>query len=146
MNFLNIEFELEVVVAKLGQLDLAVLRLVERPDRDVKRLHLPPVNSLTVTKVGGANVRLVHGNIAWTSRTNAIHGQSRGSIVAIDATRLLYDIATMRGHSGAVLLIRGKDLIGFHCEGLGQKYSTRQADAVRLDLQCVHDAVQQAMR
>lgn len=114
---------------------------------------MPPVNSLTLKEVSGANIHLVHGNISWTNRTTAILGQSRGHIVAIDATTLHYDIASFRGHSGAALLIRGKDLIGLHCEAyndldpaLSESSPSTHADAVRLDLQRVHDAVQQAMR
>ena len=152
-DFLDTTFELDVVVSKVGDLDVCVLRLPRRPINDTNFLPLPVVGSLNPTKVGGCPVSLVHGNISWTQRVAAVFGQSHGRIVAVSNTMIHYDIATMGGHSGAALLLKGSRVIGMHVEGvndvddrLSEMSPSTHGDAVRLDLAPIHAAVESMKR
>lgn len=148
MDFLGDRFELDVMIVPVGDLDVAVLRLPQRPSRTTNYLVLPPVRSINPIKVGGAPVCLVHGNISWTDRKDAVLGQSHGRIVAVNSTTIHYDIATMGGHSGAALILKRNQVIGVHADGINdvdEQYSrmspSTHGDAVRLDLEEIHDAV-----
>lgn len=151
-DFVGSLFELDVVSMD-DSLDFTVLRLPLLPRVVGGYLRLPPPMSLVATKVSGAPVHVVHGNISLTSRQAAVFGQSMGNIVALDDTFIHYDIATIGGHSGAALLLRGNDVIGMHVSGvndvddsLSAQSPSTHGDALRLDLRAVHEAVALARR
>ena len=77
--------------------------------------------------------------------------ESKGYISTSNETTLHYDVSTYKGHSGAALLLRGESVIGLHSGGfndLPQEFSeaspSTSADAVRLDLPQIRDAVERA--
>ena len=143
----NKEFYMEVVERKLGDLDIAILRL---PTAAAAQACLPvPENTFTEKELSGAPVNLVHGSIAWSTGSSPSNfAQDSGSIITSNATTIHYNVGTFKGHSGAALLLRGQQVIGLHSEGfndLPQEYSEHSpstaADAARLDLPAVRAAV-----
>ena len=143
----NKEFDLEVVERKVGDLDVAVLRL---PSAAAAKACLPvPDNTFTEKELSGAPVNLVHGSIAWSAGASpSTFAQDSGSIITSNAKTIHYNVGTFKGHSGAALLLRGQQVIGLHSEGfndLPHEYSehspTTAADAARLDLPAVREAV-----
>ena len=143
----NKEFDLEVVERKVGDLDVAVLRL---PSAAAAQACLPvPDNTFTEKELSGAPVNLVHGSIAWSAGASpSTFAQDSGSIITSNAKTIHYNVGTFKGHSGAALLLRGQQVIGLHSEGfndLPHEYSehspTTAADAARLDLPAVREAV-----
>ena len=146
------EFDLEVVERKVGDLDVAVLRL---PSAAAARSYLRiPEQTFTEKELSGAPVNLVHGSIAWSAGASmSTFAQDSGSIIASNAKTIHYNVGTFKGHSGAALLLRGQQVIGLHSEGfndLPQEYSERSpttaADAARLDLPAVRAAVRRYVK
>ena len=81
-------------------------------------------------------MNLVHSSIAWSD-----------SATSSNATTIHYNVS-IKGHSGAALLLHGQQVIGLHSEGfndLPQEYSGRSpsiaADAARLDHPTVRAAI-----
>ena len=147
------EFTLDVVTAKVGALELAVLRLsdsVALPSRDF--LPLPSAKQ-SHAELLGAPVVLIHGSIAWNAGSDVKRiARDNGYIITSNETLLQYSIAPYKGHSGAALLFRGSQVIGLHSEGfndLEQEHSEKSpstsADAVRLDVPEIKAAVHAAM-
>jgi hypothetical protein len=148
----NEEFDLEVVEGKVGDLDIAVLRL---PSPAAVQACLPiPNKTFTEKELSGAPVNLVHGSIAWSIGSSASNfAQDAGSIITSNTRTIHYNVGTFKGHSGAALLLRGKQVIGLHSEGfndLPQEHSERTpstaADAARLDLPAVRAAVERYVK
>ena len=147
----NQEFDLEVLERKVGGLDIAVLRL---PSTTTQTCLPIPENSFTEKELSGAPVNLVHGSIAWSFGTSPSNfAQDSGNIITSNATTIHYNVGTFKGHSGAALLLRGKQVIGMHSEGfndLPQEHSEHSpstaADAVRLDLPAVRAAVRRYVK
>jgi hypothetical protein len=146
-TYKNVEFELEVMERKVGDLDIAVLRLLSRASAQD---YLPiPEKTFTEKELSGAPVNLVHGSIAWSSGSNQSNfAQDAGSIITSNATTVHYNVGTFKGHSGAALLLHGKQLLGLHSEGfndlpqeLSEHSPSTAADAVRLDLAAVRESV-----
>lgn len=149
------EFTLSVVNEQVGGLDIAVLRINAPPPgcASLPREFLPlPLEAFSARELMGAPIVLIHSSIAWSPEARADGvSENRGYIVTSDATRLHYDASTYKGHSGAALLLRGEAVIGLLSEGfndLQQDQSEHSpstgADAVRLDLLCVREAVERA--
>jgi len=145
-TYMNVEFELEVMERKVGDLDIAVLRLLSRASA---RDYLPiPEKTFTEKELSGAPVNLVHGSIAWSSGSSPSNfAQDTGSIITSNASTVYYNVGTFKGHS-ALVLLHGKQLLGLQSEGfndLPQELSERSpstaADAVRLDLAAVRASV-----
>lgn len=141
------EFDLEVVLPKIDDLDIAVLRLVGPA---AARPCLPlPTSTFTAQQLGGAPVKLIHSSIAWSAGANMTNfAQDNGLIISSTDSIIHYSVATYKGHSGAALLLRSEQVIGLHSEGfndLPQEHSEHSpstaADAVRLDLPAVRTAV-----
>ena len=119
------EFCMEVVERKVGDLDIAILRL---PSAAAAQACLPvPENTFTEKGLSGAPVNLVHSSIAWSSDASlSTFAQDSGSIIASNATTIHYHVRTFKGHSGAALLLHGQHVIGLHSEGfndLPQEFS-----------------------
>ena len=141
------KFVLEVVQRKVGDLDVAVLRLPACTSA-VPFLPLPEA-AFTAQQLSGAPVKLIHSSIAWSEGTDVSNfAQDDGHIITSNRTTIHYGISPYKGHSGAALLLRGEQVIGLHSEGfndLAQEHSERSpsttADAVRLDLPEVKAAV-----
>jgi hypothetical protein len=149
------EFTLSLINEQVDGLDIAVLRINAPPPGSASLPHdfLPlPLEAFSAGELQGAPVVLIHSSIAWSAEARADGvSENRGYIVTSDATRLHYDVSTHKGHSGAALLLRGEAVIGLHSEGfndLDQSHSETSpstgADAVRLDLPCVREAVESA--
>lgn len=148
----NEEFELEVVERKVGNLDIAVLRL---PRSSAVQPCLPlPEMTFTAQQLSGVPVKLVHASIAWSRDADPSNfAEDDGRIITSNKTIIHYGISPYKGHSGAALLLRGEQVIGLHSEGfndLAQKYSEQSpsttAEAVRLDLPEVRAAVMRHMK
>ena len=150
---LGVEFSLEVVSPKVGDLDVAVLRVSGGAAALPPCGHLPlPSTSYSEQQLLGASVALIHGSIAWSAgaSVNKI-ARNNGYIITSTDSLIHYCISTYKGHSGAALLFRGGQVIGLHSEGLNdldQEHSERSpstsADAVRLDVPQIWSAVQAA--
>ena len=150
---LGVEFSLEVVSPKVGDLDVAVLRVSGGAAALPPCGHLPlPSTSYSEQQLLGASVALIHGSIAWSAgaSVNKI-ARNNGYIITSTDSLIHYCISTYKGHSGAALLFRGGQVIGLHSEGfndLDQEHSERSpstsADAVRLDVPQIWSAVQAA--
>lgn len=148
----NKEFDLEVFKPDVGGLDVIVLRLTSVA---AAQPCLPvPETTFTEKELSGAPVNLVHGSIAWSNGASPSNfAQDSGSIITSNATQIHYNVGTFKGHSGAALLLRGQQVIGLHSEGfndLPQEYSENSpstaADAVRLDLHAVREAVKRYVK
>ena len=160
------EFQLQVVTAKVGALDVAVLRVPPAaatgggtllPPRD--HLPLPPVR-LSSLELLGMPVTLIHGSIAWSVITTPRHTARDNGYVSCSSDSLLHcRVPSYRGHAGGVLLFHDGRLLGLHTESwqsregegegeeehsLHSSYTTR-ADAVRLDTPQIKEAVAAAM-
>jgi hypothetical protein len=130
-------------------LDVAVLFALGALSLDF--LPLPSVR-YTHQQLLGAPVALIHGSIAWSASTDArqiVH--DNGTIVTSSEDKILYSVASYKGHSGAALLFRSGQVIGLHSEGfndLDQAQSksrpSSRADAVRLDAPLIWNAVEAA--
>jgi hypothetical protein len=154
-TFSNTMLEFEVVEPSIGDLDIAVLRVLT--PASAPRPCLPvPENTFTEDELSGAAVNLIHGSIAWFSdleKNLPKCSQRAGSIIHATDTTVHYDVGTYKGDSGAALLLSGKRVIGLHSAGfndLDQAQSENSpstaADAVRLDLPEVRAAVMKYMK
>jgi hypothetical protein len=92
-------------------------------------------------------VNLVHASIAW-GRSPSNFAQNAGRLIGPNATAIHYNVGTRKGHPGAALLLRGRQVIGLHSEGVNDLPRERSehsqptaADAVRLDMSAVRAAV-----
>ena len=150
---LGVEFSLEVVSPKVGDLDVAVLRVSGGAAALPPCGHLPlPSASYSEQQLLGASVALIHGSIAWSAGASVNKfARNNGYIITSTDSLIHYSISTYKGHSGAALLFRGGQVIGLHSEGfkdLDQEHSERSpstsADAVRLDVPQIWSAVQAA--
>lgn len=127
---LGVEFSLEVVSPKVGDLDVAVLRVSGGAAALPPCGHLPlPSASYSEQQLLGASVALIHGSIAWSAgaSVNKI-ARNNGYIITSTDSLIHYSISTYKGHSGAALLFRGGQVIGLHSEGfndLNQEHSER---------------------
>jgi hypothetical protein len=145
-TFDNTEFDLEVVAHQVGDLGIAVLRLY--PPAAAPHAHFPlPERAFTDRELFGAPVNLVHASIAWRCSPSSF-AQNAGRLIAPNATAIHYNVGTRKGHSGAALLLRGRQVIGLHSEGVSDLPRERSehsqptaADAVRLDTPAVRAAV-----
>lgn len=146
------EFSLLLVTAKVGALDVAVLRLSVSgapPPRDY--LLLPSVR-YSHQQLLGAPVALIHGSIAWSARTNVRKiARDNGTIIASNDSELQYSVSAYKGHSDSALLFRNGQVIGLHSEGLddlkrllSESSRSTSANAVRLDVPLIWDAVRAA--
>ena len=149
-DFNDRELVFDVVVKCISKtLDVAVLRNTGPIDAPLRPyLPLPPA-VMTDREFLLAPVLLVHGSIA---RYKDTHGRSfgvdAGNIINVDATTMHYGIPTYKGHSGAALVLRGKQVIGLHSAGMNdlpqsasETSPSTSADAVRLDLPEIKNAV-----
>ena len=145
------EFTLDLVSRKVGALDLAILRVSNSCTLPRDYLPLPTVRH-THQRLLGAPVALIHGSIAWNTGSD-VHQIARdnGTIITSSESLLHYSVSSYKGCSGAALLFRSGQLIGLHSEGfndLEQEHSEKSlstsADAVRLDVPQVRDAVKAA--
>ncbi len=147
-------FDLEVVERKVGDLGIAVLRLVPSAAAAgaAAQACLPvPETTFTEKDLSGAPVNLVHGSIAWSAGASSSNfAQNCGRIVMSNAETIRYNVGGPgKGHSGAaLLLLQSRQVIGLRSEGRNdnlEEYSERSpsndADAVRLDLPAVREAV-----
>ena len=150
---LGLEFSLDIVSPKVGDLDVAVLRVSGAAAALPPRSHLLlPSASYSEQQLLGASVALIHGSIAWSAGASVNQiARNNGYIVTSTDSLINYSVSTYKGHSGAALLFRGGQVIGLHSEGfndLDQERSERSpstsADAVRLDVPQIWSAVQAA--
>ena len=150
------EFELLVVTPKLGELDVAVLRIIACAALPPPHESLPlPKGLLAHEELLSAPVLLIHGSIAWSAPSAAPPDRissDNGYVITTSDTMLLYSVSTYKGHSGAALLFRRGSVIGLHSGGfndLDQEQSehspSTSGEAVRLDLPQIRVAVQAAM-
>ena len=146
-------FTLRVVSMWVGELDIAILKL-EAPAEHVSRAYLAlPPRALIASELVGAPVCLVHSSIAWSSgATSHNFARETGYISTSSSTKIHYSVPSYKGHSGAALLLRGRELIGLHAEGFNdlpdmhsETSPSTSADAVRLDLPQVATAVARAV-
>lgn len=146
----NKEFDLEVMQRKVGDLDIAVLRL-SGPASQQPCLPLPET-TFEDEQLVDKPIKLIHSSIAYSHGLSAF-GVDSGSITTSNATRIHYSVSTRKGDSGAALLLHGEQVIGLHSEDvndLPQAYSeispSTSGDAVRLDLPAVKAAVKRFMK
>ena len=146
------EFTLGVVAARVGALDVAVLRVPA--SGALPSAHLPlPSATRSDAQLLGAPVALIHGSIAWSSagadaRRVALDS---GYIITSSDSKLLYCLPACEPLSGAALLFRSGHVLGLHtggCRDLAHEHLERsrstRAEAVRLDVPQVWGAVQAA--
>ena len=143
-------FKLRVITSQLGSLDIAVLRVAD--DRPVAGYLELPSRCFRADELIGRPVSLINGSISYSAAANAANlAMDTGTINTSTPETLLYSVATMKGHSGAALLLRGDELIGLHSEGfndlpdaLSESSPSIRGIAVRLDLPAIWDAVERA--
>jgi V8-like Glu-specific endopeptidase len=145
------EFTLDIVSHKVGALDIAILRVSNSCMIPRDFLPLPSVRHSHLQLLG-APVALIHGSIAWSAGSE-VHQIARdnGTIITSSDTLLHYSVSSYKGYSGAALLFRSGQVIGLHSEGFNdleqeqsEKSPSTSADAVRLDVPQIWDAVQAA--
>jgi hypothetical protein len=150
------EFTLSVIQRKVAaNIDVAVLRLnvpTTGPPLPTRSFLPLPRGVFTPVELQGKPVVLVHGSIAWSAGVRASTlAQNKGYIVTTDDITIHYDVSTYKGHSGAALLLRGEAVVGLHSNGfndlpqeLSEASPSTSADAVRLDLPQLREAVERA--
>ena len=151
INYVGTAFALAVIDFAVGGQDIAVLRLVGHGS--VPFLPLPD-REYSLRELIGRAVRLIHGNIAYSQQSDALgdmarsFSQNNGHITTVTQRKIVSSIATSKGDSGGALLLRGTQVVGIHCEGLNdlpeafsENSPMTSAEAIRLDQQCVRDAV-----
>jgi hypothetical protein len=155
------EFWLQIVSARVGTLDVAVLRVsaaagsggsVPLPPRD----HLPllPV-PLSSARLLGMPVTLIHGSIAWSVITTPRHTARDNGYVSCSRDSLLHCIIpSFRGQAGGALIFHGSKLLGLHTESWQSREEGRHSqrsillrytDAARLDTPQIKEAVAAAI-
>jgi hypothetical protein len=151
IDYAGTAFLLTVMRFAVDGQDIAVLRLVGHGS--VPCLPLPD-REYSPRELMGRAVRLIHGNIAYSQQSAALgdmaraFAQNNGHITTVTQTKIVSSIATSKGDSGGALLLRGTQVVGIHSAGLNdlpEAYSESSpmtsAEAIRLDQQCVRDAV-----
>ena len=144
------EFTLDIVSHKVGALDIAILRVSNSCMIPRDFLPLPSVRH-SHQQLLGAPVALIHGSIAW-SASSEVHQIARDNGTIISDSLIHYSVSSYKGYSGAALLFRSGQVIGLHSEGFNdleqeeqsEKSPSTSADAVRLDVPQIWDAVQAA--
>ena len=153
------------VVARLEDLDVAVLQVMRVVDMATSYLPLP-AGRLDLQSMKNTSVTLIHGSIAWSNEhrpaaapgaggvpQGAIHSvcANHGFLVDFNDTFIFCDLRTFKGDSGASLLFRGTQLIGLHVTGFNDLDASHSedtpstaAESVRLDLQEIRSAASTA--